>query len=282
MNNSRFDEDEITEKYVAEFGRFYKAKNYQQAVYILDIFKLVPKKLHHKATDAILKIANISPHTCFQIGLKFLTWKKDALPLNLSDRERLLSTILEIATDPARQDSKPGELRGLANIDDPRVFDTLVAMYQSEKVQERKNEIVYGLGNRGKEDAFPILLDYIFRQRGDLAEADIKLLEKYPVSKHADSAPLMDTDDRDTVVTKLIQYLQEKDHHEDALRIAIAHMLAILYASSLTSAKSKGLIQASADIAICYGYDEYISGPVGYIYLKELVNFGEESSPLET
>jgi hypothetical protein len=35
------------------------------------------------------------------------------------------------------------------------------------------------------------------------------------------------------------------------------------------------MIKASANIAVCYGYDEYIDGPVGYIYLKEFVNFGD-------
>jgi len=279
MNNiGSFDKNEKTEKYVTEFSNLYESGNFKKAVIILDVFKSVPEELHERATNAIIKIADISPHSCYRAGLKFLTWKRDSLPLNSIDRERLLSTILDIAADPERQDYEVGELWELSKIDDPRVFETLVMIYKNDNFLERKKEVVYGLGTKGKEDALPILLDYIYRQDADLSEDEINLLEKYPVSERTDLIHIMDMDDRDKVVAKFIKYLQDKHDHNDALKTAIAHTLAILYASNITSIKSKQLIKASAKVAICYGYDEYTDDPIGYIYLNEFVNFGESDS----
>lgn len=277
-NSSSFDVPEKTEKYVTEFRNLYDAGNFKKAVIILDVFKSVPEELHERAANAIIKLADISPDSCYRIGLKFLTWKRHSLPLNSIDRERLLSTILDIAADPDRQDLEVGELWELAKIDVPRVFETLVRIYKNDNFLERKKEVVYGLGTTAKEDALPILLDYIYRQNADLSEDEINLLEKYPVLERTDLMHIMDMDDRDKVVTKFIKYLQDKHDYNDERRTAIAHTLAILYPSNITSIKSKDLIKASANVAICYGYDEHRDDPVGYIYLNEFVNFGEEDS----
>ena len=277
MNNSS-GFDEKTEKYVTEFRNLYNAGNFRQAVIILDVFKSVPEELHERAANAIIKLADISPHSCYRTGLKFLSWKRDSLPLNSIDRERLLSTILDIATDPDVQHLEVGELWELAKIDDPRVFETLVRIYKNDNSLERKQEVVYGLGTTGKEAALPILLDYIYRKNADLSEEEINLLEKYPVLEKTDLIHTMNIDDRDRVVTKFIKYLQDKHDYNDVLRTAIAHTLAILYPSNITSIESKELIKASANVAICYGYDEHRDDPVGHIYLKEFVNFGKDDS----
>jgi hypothetical protein len=276
-SNIRPDENERTEKYVAEIRSLYKEGNLRKTVWMLDVFKHIPKELHEIAIDAIIQTAGVSS-SYYQAGLKFLTWKRDSLPINSTDRERLLSAFLDIAADPDHQDYKVGNLRELSKIDDPRVFETLMMIYKNDKFPERKKEVVYALGTRGKEDALPILLDYIHQQNADLPDAELNILEKRPVSGRIDFIHTMDVNDRDKVVTKFIKYLQDKNDHNDALRTAMAHTLAILYASNITSIKSKELIKASANVAICYGYDEYRDDPVGYIYLKEFVNFGENDN----
>jgi hypothetical protein len=276
-NNIRPDENERTEKYVAEIRSLYKEGDLEKTVWMLDVFKRIPEELHEIAINAIIQTAGISS-SYYRAGLKFLTWKRDSLPLNSADRERLLSAFLDIAADPDRQDYKAGSLWELSKIDDPRVFETLVMIYKNDKFPERKKDVAYALGTRGKEDALPILLDYIHQQNADLPEVEINLLEKYPVSERTDFIHIMDVDDRDKVTAKFIKYLQDKNDHNDALRTAMAHTLAILYASNITSTKSKELIKASANVAICYGYDEYTDDPVGYIYLKEFVNFGENDN----
>jgi hypothetical protein len=278
MNSSiRPHENEQIEKYVAEIKSLYKEGNLRLTVRMLDVFKRIPKELHEIAINVIIQTAGISS-SYYKAGLKFLTWKRDSLPLNSMDRERLLSTFLDVVADPDRQDYEDGELRELSKIDDPRVFETLVKIYKNDKFPERKKEVIYALGRRGKEDALPILLDYIHRQNVDLLEAEISLLEKYPVSERTDLIHIIDMGDRDKVAAKFIKYLQDKNEHNDDLRTAIAHTLAILYESRTTSIKSKELIKASENLAICYGYDEYGDDPVGYIYLKEFVNFGENDN----
>ena len=142
MNSKiRPDENERTEKYVAEIRSLYKEGDFRKTVRMLDVFKRIPEELHEIATNAIIQTAGIS-HSYYQAGLKYLTWKRDSLPLNSINRERLLSTILDIATDPDRQDYEVGELWELSKIDDPRVFETLVMIYKNDKFQERKKEIV--------------------------------------------------------------------------------------------------------------------------------------------
>jgi hypothetical protein len=278
MNSKiRPDENERTEKYVTEIKRLYKDGNLRETLWMLDVFKCIPEELREIAINTIIQTAGISS-SYYQAGLKFLTWKRDSLPLNSTDRERLLSAFLDIATNPDCQDYKVGYLLELSKIDDPRVFETLAMIYKNDKFPERKKEVVHALGTRGKEDALPILLDYIHRQNVDLQEAEINLLEKYPVSERTGFIHFMDIADRDKVIAKFIKYLQDKNDHSDALRTAIAHTLAILYASNITSIQSKELIKASANVAICYGYDEYRDDPVGYIYLKEFVNFGERGN----
>ena len=276
-NNIHLDENERTDKYIAEIRNLYKEGDLRKALRMLDVFKRIPEELHEIALNVIIQTASISS-SHYKAGLKFLTWKKDSLPLNSMDRERLLSAFLGIAVDLARQDYQFGELLELSKIDDPRVFETLIMIYKNDHFQERKQEVAYGLGITGKEIALPVLLDYIYRQIIDLSEDEIHLLGKYPVSEKAELIPCLDMDDRDKVVVRLIKYLQEKREYNDSLRTAIAHTLAILYSSSTTSIKSKGLIKESANLAVCHGYDEYRDDSVGYIYLKEFVNLSDDNN----
>jgi len=154
----------------------------------------------------------------------------------------------------------------------------LVKIYKSDKFPGRKKEVIYELGKRGKEDALPILLDYFYWHQNDLSEADLNLLKRYPVSERIDSFHGMDVDDRDQVVARFIKYLGEDKNYDDNGRIASMYTLAILYSSDMTSVKSKEMIKTNENIAVCYGYDEYIDGPAGYIYLKEFVKFNEDES----
>ena len=275
--NTRPDENDQIENYIAEIKSLYKEGNLRKIVRMLDVFKCIPEELHEITISSIIQTAGISS-SYYTAGLKFLTWKRDSLPLNSMDRERLLSTFLDIAADLERQDYQFGELSKLSKIDDPRVFETLVMIYINTHSQERKQDVVYGLGTMGREEALPVLLDYIYRQNTDLAGDEIYLLEKYPVSESIDLIRSMDVEDRDKVVAKLIKYLQDKHEYNDARRTAMAYTLTILYSSNVTSMKSKELIKESANVAICYGYDEYRNDSVGYIYLKEFVNFIEENS----
>lgn len=201
------DENERTKKYVAEIRSLTKEGNFRKIVRMLDVFKRIPKEIHQTAINAIIQTAGISS-SYYKAGLKFLTWKRDSLPLNSLDRERLLSTFLDLASDLERHDYQFGELLELSNIDDPRAFETLVMIYKNDKFPERKKEIVYALGRRGKEDALPILLDYIHRQNADVLESKINLLEKHPVSERTDLIHIMDVNDRDNFVAKSIKYLQ--------------------------------------------------------------------------
>jgi len=192
----------------------------------------------------------------------------------------LLSTILDIAAKAGPQDYQVGDLWGLSRINDPRGFETLVKIYKNDRFPQKKKDAVYELGKRGKEDALPILLDYFFQRESDLSENEIKLLEKYPVSERNKSFPIMDVDDRNKVVTRFIKYLQNKNNYNDDIRIAIANTLAILYASNITPSRLKEEIKASANLAVCYGHDEYYDGPAGYLYLKDFVDFSTDTEPL--
>lgn len=276
-NNIRLNENEQAKKYITEIKSLYQKGDLRKTLRMLDVFKHIPLELHEIVLDVISQTANIS-FSYYKAGLKFLTWKKDSLRLNSRDRERLLSIFLDIATNLTRQEYQFGELLELSKIDDPKVFETLVMIYKNDHFQGRKQEVIYGLGAMGKEIALPILLDYIYRQSTDLSENEIHLLEKYPVSEKTELISNISMEDRDRVVIKFIKDLQDKRVYNDSLRIAIAHALAILYMSSMTSISSKELIKGNANIAICHGYSEYWDDSVGYIYLREFVNFGEESS----
>lgn len=243
MNNSHsFDDKGESEKYVTEIRDLYAKGSFVNVVWILDVFKSVPEEIHEIAVNALIQTAGISP-SYYQAGLKFLTWKRHALHLNNTNRERLLSTILDLAADPAYQDYTIEHLRGLSQIDDPRAFEILVKIYKNDKFPEGKKEVVYALGTSGKEDALPILLDYYFRQNGDLSGDEINLLERYPVFEKDDSTHSMSVDDRDKVVVKFIKYLQGKNDYDDFLRTVMAYTLAILYASNTTSSMSKEIIK---------------------------------------
>jgi hypothetical protein len=234
MNNSHSsDEQGKIEKYVAEIRNLYAEGNLANVLWMLDVFKSVPEEIHEIAVNALIQTVGVSP-SYYQVGLKFLTWKKHALPLNNTNRERLLSAILDIAADPERQDYIIEDLRELSQIDDPRAFEAIVKIYKNDKLPEGKQQVVYALGTNGQENALPILLDYCFRQMGDLSDDEINLLEQYSVSEKIDLTHSMDVDDRDKVIAKFIQQLQSETDCDDFLRQAIAYTLAILYLSDIT------------------------------------------------
>jgi hypothetical protein len=272
MNST--DENDRTKQYVAEIKSLYKSGDFRKVLWTLHVFKHIPDELHKIAIDTITRTAGISP-SYYKAGLNYLTWKSTALPLNSKDRERLLSVFLDIAADPERQVYITGNLQELSKLDDPRGFKLLVTLYQNDTFPESKKKIAHALGAAGKENALPILLDHIHQHKAALPGIELNFLEKYPVSQTPELLHAMDVDDRDQVVVEFITYLQNAHDHNDALRITMAYALAILYASDMTSLKSKELIKASAHTAICHGYDEYNREPTGYVYLKEFITSGK-------
>lgn len=277
MNGNILNKNEQTDKYIAEIRNLYKEGNLFLVFRMLDVFNRIPDELHEIAIDTLIRTARISS-SYLRAGLRFLTWKNNSLPLNPTERERVLSAFLDLAADPTRQDYQFGEIIGLAKIDDPRVYETLAMIYKNDDFRERKQEVVYGLGTMWKETALPILLDHIYRQINHLSVDEIHLLEKYPVSNSVELVPKVNMEDRDKVVEKFIKYLLDNHDYSNPLRTDMAHTLAILNASYLTSIKSKELIKENENVAICYGHDEYIHISVEYIYLREFVNISKNDS----
>lgn len=144
--------------------------------------------------------------------------------------------------------------------------------------RQKKRAELQVLGKVGDEATLLILLDNFVQQSKMLPDDQLRFLRKYRLENGFDDRNLrMNPADRNAVINILLNYLAEQEAYDDPLRIDVAHMLAILYASPITLYASKKKIKAMRRQNI-FAIPQDSTHAASYISLSDFIEFTDGKS----
>lgn len=278
---------------IAEIKKLYKKGRFKDVVRERWLFsgRSLPQELYPILIDSCIQ--SIFPYSRETTDALYYLHGKLKPNVKTSEKERIISSLIKVITDPLEK-NRGYIIRNYAGkYDDHRIFEALIRVYRDAKDKYNKMAVVMALGEIGKREALPVLLDNFFAWYGNHTKSSIDFLNKYQIPKQIDTLAMfnweIEAEDCDSLIKILFDYLDEaapykydpqsytKGYPEyitfDSLSANVAYILAIIYTSDKASLASKEKIRTGKNRSIQCIYADYMYDSFQYDQLRDYIKF---------